>query len=229
MVAAEIRRAIEGCARGDLPGVTALLWRAFGDGGVSEAEAAELSALIENRTLVVPAERALPRVGSRPRSGESMARRRRWAAAGRMPPGIAARFTLAEQAALAVVAQEATQRGSCALSIGHIAAAAGVSESTVRNALRFARLAGLVTVEERRVARYRNDTNVVRIVDAAWMAWLRLARSGCKSPQGTSTGCSRSVDSVRRHGRKGCRQEGGDGCSVGVRRIRGGGGHPETG
>jgi DNA-binding transcriptional ArsR family regulator len=209
MVAAEIRRAIEGCARGELPGVTALLWRAFGDGRVSEAEAESLSALIESRTLApLPAERARPRVGSRPRSGESMGRRRRWAASGRMPPAIAARFTLAEQAALAVVAAEVTQRGSCRLTVGHIAAAAGISESTVRNAIRVARLAGLVTVEERRVARHRNDTNVVRIVSPEWTSWLRFTRAGggCKTPQGTSTDCSAPVRSVRRQRQNRCRQ-----------------------
>ena len=48
----------------------------------------------------------------------------------------------------------------------------------MRNALREARRLGLVTVEERRLARFRNDTNVVCIVSREWSAWLRLARSG---------------------------------------------------
>ena len=43
-------------------------------------------------------------VGSRPRTDTSMERRRRWAASGRLPPALAARFTLAEQAVLAMVA-----------------------------------------------------------------------------------------------------------------------------
>jgi hypothetical protein len=53
-----------------------------------------------------------------------------------------------------------------------------VAETTVRNAIREARKLGLVTVEERRVTGFRNDTNVVRIVSAEWTAWLRLARKG---------------------------------------------------
>jgi hypothetical protein len=52
-----------------LPDVAAVLWKAYGAGHVSEAEAEELSALIEARKAV-PAAPAAPKkpVGSRPRS-----------------------------------------------------------------------------------------------------------------------------------------------------------------
>jgi len=43
------RRQAEDAPRAALPVVTAALWRAFGDGHVSEAEAEALSALIEVR------------------------------------------------------------------------------------------------------------------------------------------------------------------------------------
>src|SRR4051812_19140719 len=89
-------------------------------------------------------------------------RRRRWAAAGRLPPRIAAHFTTGEQATLAVVAVEMVKRNACTLAIGAVAALAGVSESTVKRALRQARALGLIKVEERRLSRFRNDTNVVR-------------------------------------------------------------------
>ena len=146
-----------------------------------------------------------------------MERRRRWAASGRLPPAIAARFTLAEQAVLAVVAVEFTKRGDCRLAVGHIAAVAGVSETMVRNAIRQARTHGLLTVEERRLARFRSDTNIVCIVAREWTAWLRLARSGeratvarlsgggCRSPQGTNTPVSYPVSSEGWRPRKGCR------------------------
>src|SRR4051812_41290458 len=62
-----------------------------------------------------------------------MKRRRRWAASGALPPALAARFTLAETAVLAVLAAEVLRHGACTLTIGHIAALAGVSETTVRN------------------------------------------------------------------------------------------------
>jgi NADH:ubiquinone oxidoreductase subunit len=212
-----IRRQAEDAPRAALPAVTAALWRAFAEGHVTEIEAEALSALIEARQISsTPAPAPTlqtdytgrasgpvgsPRraVGSRPRTDASMDRRRRWAASGRLPPGLAARFTLAEQAALALVAAESARRGDCRLSIPHLAAVVGVAETTVRNAIREARKLGLLTVEERRLTGYRNDTNVVRIVSPEWTAWLRLGRKGapsrhalrqgggCKSPNRTPT------------------------------------------
>ncbi|MFC6743874.1 helix-turn-helix domain-containing protein [Methylobacterium persicinum] len=195
----EIRRQAEAAPRAALPAITAALWRAFGDGKVTEAEAEALSGLIEARTDALAVRRpaagsrpspeteppttsrdrvASPRrfVGSRPRTDTSLERRRRWAASGRLPPGLAARFTLAEQAVLALVAAETARRGDCRLAVGHLAAIAGVAETTVRNAIREAAKLGLVTVEERRVTGFRNDTNIVRIVSPEWQAWARLAR-----------------------------------------------------
>lgn len=203
MFAEEIRRAAETAPRAGLPAVSALLWKAFAAGGVSEAEAEALSVLIEARKVVpvAPPRPLSARRGSRPRTDASMARRRRWAASGRLPPQLACLFTLAEQAVLSALAAESVQRGNCRLAVGHLAALAGVSESTVRNALREAARHGLVTIEARRVSAWRNQTNVVRIVAPAWTSWLRLGRTGegigagagggqgggCKSVNPTST------------------------------------------
>ena len=188
----EIRRAVEASPRVELPKLSALLWRALAEGQVTEEQAEALSAEIEARKVPPPKPVGAPRraVGSRPRTDASMERRRRWAASGRLPPAIAARFTLAEQAVLAVVATQARDKGSCSLTIGHVAALAGVSETTVRNALREARQLGFVTVEERRLTAWRNAPNIVRIASAEWISWLRLARpagGGCKFAKGTNT------------------------------------------
>ncbi|WP_156652665.1 hypothetical protein [Methylobacterium sp. Leaf86] len=178
MFADEIRRSVEAAPRSRLPDVAAVMWRAYGAGQISETEAEALSALIEARKAL-PATPAAPRrpVGSRPRSDASMERRRRWAASGRLPPGIAARFTLAETAVLAIVSAETTRRGDCRMYVDHIAAVAGVSRSTVKTAIRQARTLGLITVEERPQTAFRNLSNVVRIVSKEWTAWLRLART----------------------------------------------------
>lgn len=204
MFADHLRSAIEAAPRITLPAVTAQLWRAFGEGHVSEAEAEALAALIEARRVPAPRSggntpaagisdeeggsprsgenlgstqvSAPRRVGSRPRTDASMERRRRWAASGRLPPALAARFTLAEQAVLALVAAETCRRKDCRLAIEHMGALAGVSRSTVKNAIREAARLGLLTVEERQITGWRNDTNVVRIVSAEWTAWLRLTR-----------------------------------------------------
>ena len=255
----EIRRQVEAAPCAALPAVTAALWRAYGDGKVSEAEAETLSRLIEARTDA-PALRRMPHaaratlpgpgteahtelhtpqdrqggtrragVGSRPRTDASMERRRRWAASGRLPPGIAARFTLAEQAVLSLVAAETVRRKDCRLSVPNLAAVAGVAETTVRNAIREARKLGLLTVEERQITGFRNDTNIVRIISPEWTAWLRLARTrdpwsklgsaapapaaqqgGCKSPKGTPTEVLILSESGKTGPKESCRGAAGD-------------------
>lgn len=192
-----IRRQADDAPRAALPAVAKAMWSAFAAGQITEAEAEALSALIEARQAKhetvshLPGEahtgRDAPQdrqnrpktgIGSRPRTDASLERRRRWAAAGRLPPALAAKFSLAEQATLALVAAETARRGDCRLSVPHLAAMAGVAETTVRNAIREARKLGLLTVEERRVTGFRNLPNIVRIVSPEWTAWLRLARKG---------------------------------------------------
>ncbi|WP_409564862.1 hypothetical protein [Methylobacterium sp. J-026] len=134
-----------------------------------------------------------------------------------MPLGLAAKCTHAEQGLLALVAAEVARRGDCRLAVGHIAAIVGVSETTVRNAIREARKLGLVTVEERPVTGFRNLPNIVRVVSAEWTAWLRLARKGsipqgggCKFPQRTPTEVLVLSESGKTEARKGCRRAAGD-------------------
>jgi hypothetical protein len=62
--------------------------------------------------------------------------------------------------------------------IENMAAVAGVCRSTVKNAIREAARLGLLTVEERQITGFRNDTNVLRIISPEWLSWLRLARKG---------------------------------------------------
>ncbi len=175
MFADEIRRAIEVAPRVKLTEVAAALWRAFGAGQVSEAEAEVLSGLIDaRRTLPAATPTKRRPTGARPRSPASLERRRSWTASGRLPPAVAARFTPGEAAVLAVVAVEVCRSGDCRWPHGRLAGVAGVSVSTVRRALRQARDLGLITVEERRLGAFRSDTNVVRVVSPEWRAWLRL-------------------------------------------------------
>lgn len=202
-VCADLRAAIAGARPDRLDDVARALWQAVAAGQVGEAELDGLAAALEARQSVAQAARTVPVRRSRPRANpaESKARSRRWAASGRLPPRLAAMFTAGEQAALAVVAWEAQKRGSCSLAIGAVAALAGVSVSTVKRALRAARAAGLVQVQERRVSRYRNETNVVRIVSAEWASWLRLGGEGGGGQRrhGTDTGRFSARSGDRRH------------------------------
>lgn len=204
----EIRRAVETAPRVQLSEVARLLWGAVAAGNVTEAEAEELSALIEAKAVQTAARPTPRRVGARPRSPASMERRRTWAARGLLPPRLAARFTLAEAAVLAVVAAEIRRRGACSWAIGHIAAVAGVSETTCKRALREARALGFISIEERRVNAWRNDTNLVRIVSAEWEAWLRMGGGGQNRP-GTNTSKITGSGRSSGDGAKGFRNDGG--------------------
>src|SRR4051812_48274180 len=184
MFVEQLRRAVEASPRVELAKGSSSLWRAYAAGQVTEAEAQALSDLIEARRALPAAQKPVQRrVGSRPRSPGHMERRRRWAASGCLPPALAARFTLAEQAALAVVAAEHRKRGDCRLTNQEIADVAGVSITTVKNALRAARTINLLSVEERRLSAFRNAPNIVRIVSPEWRAWLRLGGGGKSGPR----------------------------------------------
>jgi len=186
--ALQVRQAIEAAPRSALSDVSKTMWQAFTAGFLTEAEAETLSALIETRKMVPAAVLPLRKsVGSRPRSDASMERRRRWAASGRMPPAIAARFTLAEAAVLAVVANEVVKRADCRMAVGHIAAVAGVGRSTVKAAIRRARMLGLLTVQERTQTAWRNLPNILRITSPEWVAWNRLARRSSSPGGGVKT------------------------------------------
>jgi hypothetical protein len=123
-------------------------------------------------------------IGARPRTAASVERRRSLASQGWFPPAIAARFTVGEQAALAVVAQEVARHGACGLFIEKIAALAGVTRSTVKRALKEAHRLGMIRIEERRLTGWRNDANVVTILDPGWLAWLNMRRRGEGSRKG---------------------------------------------
>src|SRR5215212_3817814 len=179
MFAEQLRRAVEASPRAELHTVSSQLWKAYAAGQVSEDQASELSALIEaRRALPAPQKPIQRRLGSRPRSPASMERRRRWAASGALPPALAARFTLAETAVLAVIAAEVLRHSRCTLTVGHIAALAGVCGQTVRNALRAAQRLGLLRIEERRLSAWRNAPNIVTITSREWTGWLRMRRRG---------------------------------------------------
>jgi hypothetical protein len=200
MFVEQLRRAVEASPRAELPTVSALLWKAFAAGQVTEAEASALSEAIEFKKALPGTQKPVQRrFGSRPRSPASMERRRRWAASGAMPPAIASRFTLAEQAVLAVVAAENRKRGDCRLTNKEVADVAGVCITTVKNALRVARALNLVSIEERRLTAFRNASNVVRIVSPEWCAWLRLGGGGKsvpRSPTPYKNQCSRTSEAV---------------------------------
>jgi hypothetical protein len=134
--------------------------------------------------------RATPR---RPRSHNRQAsiERRRRMANRALPDILAAKFTCGEKAVLAVVGQAVRERGTCNLSNGEIAGRAGVCVRHAQQTIRRAEGLGLLTVKERRLSAFRNDTNIIHIISPEWRSWLRLSSDrlggGCKNPRTTQT------------------------------------------
>lgn len=212
MFASEFRRQIKAAPRISLGVVAALMWRAFGDGQITEAEAEELSNLIEVCRVVSPSPEA-PKppeppktsVGARPRTPASLERRRLWAASGRLPPALAARFTQGETAVLAVIANTVVRSGDCRHCIEQIAALAGVCRTTVKNAIRHAQALGLVSVEIRVQSAFRNKPNIVRIVSPEWQAWNRLKRRSIPEGGGVKSVTSSNTKLINRGKKRGLR------------------------
>ena len=192
MFADDIRRALQGTPRGRLADLSAAVWKGYACGALAEGEAQQLAEEIAARKIVPP-KPAVPRkpVGSRPRSPAHMERRRRWTGSGWIPPQLAARFTMAEAAVLSTIAAEVARRGLCRLTIGHIASLAGVSRTTVQNAVRQAAALGILTSEEWRLTAWRSAPNTVRIVSPEWRAWLKMRdrkRAGAEHPRRAEEG-----------------------------------------
>jgi hypothetical protein len=167
--------------------IARLTWRAHAEGQLQDVEAEAISASLQARRRAFSernpaAKPAMPATGllrpaRRPRSPDrqaSLARRRRQAMSGVVPAKIAASFTMAELAVLTVIARQCQRTGVCVLHIDAIAALAGCSRTSVQNALRQARLVGLILVKERRRPGQPSLTNVITIISKEWIAWLKL-------------------------------------------------------
>jgi hypothetical protein len=165
------------------------LWKGYEAGRISEADAGQVSAAIEEaRRRIRPLDRtpirapAVPRAPSNfpPRRSRcvspdrlaSRARRRRLAYSGPLPPALDCRFTVGQRAVLRVVADEVRLRGFCALPLAAVAARAGVCLTLARAAIRLAAGDGLLVIKERRRRGCPSLPNVLRILSREWEAWI---------------------------------------------------------
>lgn len=169
--------------------LSSAMWKGVYAGAVDEDAAQTLAEYIQARRITLrgpetapvrPSGRSLGRPSifrarrpqRSPDRARSIARRRRLAASGPLPPKLAAGFTTGEQAVLRIVADEVQRHGVCDLSIAEIAARAGVCRTLVQHTLRIAACEFLIHIQERRRPGQRNLTNVVTIVAREWRAWF---------------------------------------------------------
>ncbi len=178
-----------------LDGLARAIWTDWGAGRLTDEQASALAETLEGRKREVRgidtvAIRAPPvaeaarkqgrlshfppkrKAARSPNRRASIERRRTLAASGPMPPQLASQFTTGELAALRIVADAVRDRGFCVLTLGEIAARAGICVTTARNALRTAAREGLLTIEERRRDKRPNLANVVRVVSREWKTWI---------------------------------------------------------
>jgi hypothetical protein len=176
-----------------------LLWKSYGEGSIGDGEATYLSSCIERRRplgrrtapgFVTPMGKLAGHVMGRfkprrpqrsPDREASRHRRRTLAGSSALPPNIRHFYTEGERAVLCVVSGEVKHHGVCDLFIDKIAATAGVSRTTVQNALSWAQRLGHVMVEQRPVHGRKSLTNVVRVVSLEWRTWIKRGPSLARS------------------------------------------------
>lgn len=200
------------------------LWKAYGEGAMTDHEAECLASLVEDRRREIrPQDRtavrapAVPRIAASffppkrravsPDRVASMERRRRLAASGPMPPALAAHYTTGQMAVFRIVADEVRQRGTCAITLGEIAARAGVGITTARDAIRAGAFDGILIIEERRRRGGPNLPNIVRIISREWSNWVkRSGRGGSKFLGATNNKALNPFAESRQQGGKDNRQ-----------------------
>lgn len=178
--AALVRASIEALPPRDRIALAPKIWADCLAGRLSEAEAEALVTLAQGPAPAHsrPVVRVRPPAQRSPDRARSIARRRSLAASGVLPSRLAASFTTSECSVLSIVGMECRRRGACELSVGAIAARAGVSRRTAQNALRAAERAGLILTAIRRQTAFRNNTNRIVVASADWLAWLKIGGSG---------------------------------------------------
>jgi hypothetical protein len=199
MFAQRLNSAIAEASLNQLDHLARTIWQGHAAGAVDDDQAQLLAEQIESRRRVaraahrpvgVPVGRPsiFPprRVQRSPDRTRSIERRRLLAASSPMPARLACKFTTGELAVLRIVADAVRATGQCVLPVDAIAARAGVCRSTAQNAIRQAAHEGLVTVQERRREGRRNDFNIVRVISAEWLSWIKRG-GGFKKNSPTET------------------------------------------
>ena len=93
--------------------------------------------------------------------------------AGALPPDLRSYYTEGQRSVLAIIAGEVKRHGICDLKIDAIAAIAGVCATTVQTTLHEARRLLHLKITERPQPGRKNLSNLVEIISAEWVRWLK--------------------------------------------------------
>jgi len=192
-----------------LDGFARAIWTDWGAGRLTDEQASALAETLEGRkrevrgidTVAIRAPQVAEaarkqgrlshfppkrKAARSPNRRASIERRRTLAASSPMPPQLASQFTTGELAVLRLVADEVRAKRHCALTLGELAARAGVGVTTARNAIHEAAGHGYLTIEERRRDKRPNLSNVVRIVSREWLGWIERGRKNSSAGRGNA-------------------------------------------
>ncbi|MDQ0347848.1 hypothetical protein J2S76_002275 [Ancylobacter vacuolatus] len=179
-----LKLAISQASGSELDRLSAAVWEQWGAQRLTDDQAQALADLASRRRVPSASPRASSVMASlsrfKPRRRQtspdreaSKRRRRGLARSAPMPAALAACFTEAESAALAIVAGEVKHRGACELPIDQIAALSGVCRTSVQNALHEARRLGLIDIAHRPQKGRKHLPNRIEIVSPEWSAWIK--------------------------------------------------------
>jgi hypothetical protein len=102
----------------------------------------------------------------------SMRRRRTLAATWSLPPSMAAKLTVSEQAYCRLLADDYAAEGLTNASHSEMAARVGCCIETIKRAQKILRRLGWIAVQIRPRRGLKHLTNVVRIVSPEWITWI---------------------------------------------------------
>src|SRR5207253_2796912 len=111
-----------------------------------------------------------------------------------------------ERAVLCIVSGEVKRQGVCDWPIDRIAAMAGVSRTTVQNALREAQRQLHVRIQHRPVPGRKSQTNVVYVIDREWRSWIRIGPSMARSIGFKTVNPTKNIDRKKEATGKKCKE-----------------------
>lgn len=167
------------------------IWRAYYERKIDDDDATFLQQCVQGRRPTHPLQttgnlkhvsRLTGPVGSRFKSRQrqrssnkkaSRDRRRTLGASSMLPAKLRCDYTEGQRAVLGIIAGEVKKQGFCDLFIDRIAATAGVCRTTAQSALHEARRLGHLTITERPRPGRKHLSNIIKITDAVWSAWLK--------------------------------------------------------
>jgi hypothetical protein len=153
------------------------VYAALAAGTIAEADAERLDAALRTPPRQPRSTRPVGRFHKPPRQRspdrqKSLDRRRTLAATWALPPSMACKLTVSEQAYARLLVNDHHAQGFSAMSHDEAAARVGCSRETIKRASHALRRLGWIELTHRPVRGRKHQTNIVRITSPEWRQWV---------------------------------------------------------